>query len=105
MINGDNCVSGEELKVHGGGHDWPGSFGNMDINASEEIWNFVSKHNIDGLIDCESLSINEENLENNSKELLKTINLLGQEVEYRNSENGEILFKIYDDGSVEKCLK
>ena len=104
-INGDNCVSVEELKVHDGGHDWPGAFGNMDIFADEEIWNFVSKHNIDGLIDCESLSIIEENLTNNTKELLKTINLLGQEVKYRNSENGEILFKIYDDGSVEKCLK
>ena len=22
--------------VHGGGHDWPGAWGNMDINASEE---------------------------------------------------------------------
>ena len=104
-INGDNCVSVEELKVHDGGHDWPGAFGNMDILADEEIWNFVSKHNIDGLIDCESLSIIEEKLNNNTKELIKTINLLGQEVKYRNSENSEILFKIYDDGSVEKCLK
>ena len=43
-----------------GGHDFPGAFGNMDIFADEEIWNFVSKHNIDGLIDCESLSIIEE---------------------------------------------
>ena len=77
----------------------------MDILADEEIWNFVSKHNIDGLIDCESLSIIEEKLNNNTKELIKTINLLGQEVKYRNSENSEILFKIYDDGSVEKCLK
>jgi len=97
-------VSVEELKVHDGGHDWPGAFGNMDILADEEIWNFVSKHNIDGLIDCESLSIIEEKLNKNTKELIKTINLLGQEVKYRNSENGEILFKIYDDGSVEKCL-
>jgi poly(3-hydroxybutyrate) depolymerase len=104
-INGDNCVSVEELKVYDGGHDWPGAFGNMDIFADEEIWNFVSKHNIDGLIDCESLSIIEEGLNIKTKELLKTINLLGQEVKYRNSENGEILFKIYDDGSVEKCLK
>ena len=23
-----------------GGHDWPGAWGNMDINASEEIWKF-----------------------------------------------------------------
>jgi len=30
--------------VHGGGHDWPGAWGNMDINASEEIWNFFSQH-------------------------------------------------------------
>ena len=77
----------------------------MDIDSDQEIWNFVSKHNIDGLIDCESLSIIEEDLNINRKKLLKTINLLGQEVKYRNSENGEILFKIYDDGSVEKCLK
>ena len=30
-------------EVVGGGHDWPGSSGNMDIQASEEIWNFFSQ--------------------------------------------------------------
>jgi len=30
-------------EVVGGGHDWPGSSGNMDIEASEEIWNFFSQ--------------------------------------------------------------
>jgi polyhydroxybutyrate depolymerase len=30
-------------KVEGGGHDWPGSSGNIDINASEEIWNFFDQ--------------------------------------------------------------
>jgi len=30
-------------KVLNGGHDWPGSSGNMDINASEEIWNFFNQ--------------------------------------------------------------
>ena len=40
----------EELKVIGGGHDWPGSFGNMDINATEEIWSFVSRYDTNGLI-------------------------------------------------------
>ena len=30
-------------EVIGGGHDWPGSSGNMDIEASEEIWNFFSQ--------------------------------------------------------------
>jgi len=26
--------------VNGGGHDWPGSWGNMDIHATIEAWNF-----------------------------------------------------------------
>ena len=30
-------------KVVGGGHDWPGSDGNMDINVSTEMWMFFSK--------------------------------------------------------------
>lgn len=52
--NGDNCVAVQELKVINGDHDWPGSSGNMDINASQEIWKFVSKYNINGLINCGS---------------------------------------------------
>ncbi|MDG2291881.1 MAG: PHB depolymerase family esterase [Phycisphaerales bacterium] len=32
--------------VIGGGHDWPGQWGNMDINAAVEVWNFF-----DGLSD------------------------------------------------------
>ncbi len=31
-------------EVVNGGHDWPGSYGNMDINASEEIWRFFSQY-------------------------------------------------------------
>ena len=44
-------------QVIDGEHDWPGSFGNMDINTSEEIWSFFSQYaivlgdiNNDGLI-------------------------------------------------------
>jgi len=59
--NGDNCSKVEELKIIGGGHDWPGVFGNMDINASSYIWDFVSQFNINGLIGCESLSTNQQN--------------------------------------------
>ena len=55
--NGDNCVTVQELKVINGGHDWPGSSGNMDINASQEIWKFVSKYDINGLINCISTAI------------------------------------------------
>jgi hypothetical protein len=28
--------------VINGGHDWPGAYGNMDINSSEEIVNFFN---------------------------------------------------------------
>jgi polyhydroxybutyrate depolymerase len=55
--NGDNCVAVQELKVINGDHDWPGSSGNMDINASQEIWKFVSKYDINGLINCGSTDI------------------------------------------------
>lgn len=40
----------QHLKVTGGGHDWPGHKGNMDIKASEEVWNFVKKYDINGKI-------------------------------------------------------
>ena len=59
--NGDNCVAVKELKVINGGHDWPGSFGNMDISASKEIWKFVSKYDINGLINCGSTEITTSN--------------------------------------------
>mgnify|MGYP005677218803 FL=1 len=59
--NGDNCVGVQELKVINGGHDWPGSSGNMDISASHEIWKFVSKYDINGLINCGSTDITTSN--------------------------------------------
>jgi polyhydroxybutyrate depolymerase len=58
------CIYVEHLKVINGGHDWPGAFGNMDIDASQEIWNFVSRYNLSGLIGCATNSIeNTESLE------------------------------------------
>ena len=48
--NGNNNVEIEHYKVINGGHDWPGTFGNMDINANSIIWNFVSKFDINGKI-------------------------------------------------------
>ena len=51
------CTYVEHLKVINGGHDWPGVFGNMDIDASQEIWNFVSGYNLSGLIGCVTNSI------------------------------------------------
>ncbi len=57
--NGDVCTSVEHYKVLGGGHDWPGAWGNMDINASAVIWDFVSQYDINGLIACGTTSISE----------------------------------------------
>lgn len=51
------CTYVEHLKVINGGHDWPGVFGNMDIDASQEIWNFVSGYDLSGLIGCATNSI------------------------------------------------
>jgi len=62
------CTYVEELKVIGGGHDWPGSFGNMTIDANEEIWQFISRYDINGLIGCTTTSINANN---NSQENYK----------------------------------
>jgi polyhydroxybutyrate depolymerase len=58
------CSYVEELKVIGGGHDWPGSFGNMTIDSNTEIWQFVSKYDINGLIGCSTASINEYRKDN-----------------------------------------
>ena len=32
------------FEIVGGGHDWPGAWGNEDIDASEEIWSFFKRH-------------------------------------------------------------
>ena len=98
--NGDNCVRVEELKVIGGDHDWPGSWGNMDISASNEIWSFVSRFNMNGLIDCNTSSNYEINDFQNRK-ILAITDMLGRNIkELKNTP----LFYLYDDGSVEKKI-
>ena len=98
--NGDNCVRVEELKVIGGDHDWPGAWGNMDISASVEVWNFVSKFDINGLIDCNTTSNQEINNFHNKKTLAIT-DMLGRNTKVLKNIP---LFYIYDDGTVEKKI-
>ena len=95
------CTYVEELKVIGGGHDWPGSFGNMTIDANIEIWKFVSRYDINGLIGCVTSSINENNRQNDNKQLIKIVDLLGRESKDFKSQP---LFYIYDDGTVDKKI-
>ena len=49
--NGQGGVEVQELKIIGGEHEWPGTSGNMDINANNEIWQFLSKFDKKGMID------------------------------------------------------
>jgi polyhydroxybutyrate depolymerase len=61
---GDNDVIVEHLKVNGGGHSWPGSDDpypgtNFDIDGSEEIWNFLSRYDIDGVTGIEAGDISQ----------------------------------------------
>lgn len=44
-----NCFDDNEVilyEVVNGGHDWPGAYGNMDINSSNEIWNFFNQYTV-----------------------------------------------------------
>ena len=63
--NGDNCSEVVHFKVTNGQHTWPGSIINLagtnfDINASVEIWNFLSKYDIFGLITCNPAIVEEQ---------------------------------------------
>lgn len=43
-INKDADLEFLYYKVVGGGHDWPGAWGNEDINASVLTWSFFEQH-------------------------------------------------------------
>lgn len=58
--NGDNGVDVEHYKINLGGHTWPGApvavgTTNYDINASEKIWEFFAKYDINGKIGTNEL--------------------------------------------------
>ncbi|MDG2331489.1 MAG: PHB depolymerase family esterase [Flavobacteriales bacterium] len=78
--------------VNGGGHDWPGAYGNMDISASREAWLFFDQLCVNPLqmIEFEKDS---------NRQLLRIVDLLGREILYK---NGTIMLYQYSDGSVEK---
>ena len=97
-LNGDNCVYVEELKVINGGHQWPGTFGNMDIDASNETWRFVSKFNTSGLINCSSTNTENRQLILDGQ-LVKRFNLLGKEVE-----NSSLIIDLFDNGKTKKVF-
>jgi len=65
-LNGDNCTEVVHYKINGGAHTWPGApitigVTNRDINASVEIWKFLSRYDINGLRASCSLGLNNVN--------------------------------------------
>ena len=62
----------------------------------------VNAINIAGSIETQS----DSEIDNfNNKSIVKIINVLGQEVNLANSKIGDILFRVYDDGSADKFIK
>lgn len=90
----ESCNAVWLYTVDGGGHDWPGAFGNMDISASREIWNFF-----DQLCDT-SVNIETPSQETDRK-LLKIIDILGRETK---KIKNTILLYIYSDGTTERKI-
>ncbi len=101
--NGNGCVSVEELKIINGGHDWPSplsNWGNQDINASAEVWNFVSKYDMDGLIGCNTTNLlNTQTI--NAKNLINIVDIFGRKSKRLKN---QLLIYIYDDGTTEKKI-
>ena len=94
--NGDNGTTTELVKVIGGGHDWPGAFGNMDISASGEIWKFFMRFDINGSI---TSSVDDLVVVSADRTLVNIVDILGrQTTEVKN----QLLFYIYSDGVTEK---
>ena len=60
-LNGINNNEVWYYEIIGGGHDWPGAWGNMDINAGEEAWLFFQKY-IDDILSSNSYSFLEKNI-------------------------------------------
>ena len=90
----NSCTEVWLYTVNGGGHDWPGAYGNMDIEASREAWLFFQQ-----LCDDPVATIEELNAE---RKLIRVIDLMGREV--KEGSSPFILYE-YSDGSVEKKVK
>ena len=87
-----SCTQVWLYTVNGGGHDWPGAWGNMDISASRQAWLFFEELCVNpvGIVEVNS---------NIERQLLRITDLIGRETEF---EKGAILIYQYSDGSVEK---
>jgi polyhydroxybutyrate depolymerase len=90
----ESCTEVWLYTVEGGGHDWPGAFGNNDISATREIWNFFEQL-------CETPVGITTPFQNTDRKLLRIVDVLGREsTEIKNV----VLFYVYSDGSIERKI-
>jgi polyhydroxybutyrate depolymerase len=88
----ESCAQVWLYTVQGGGHDWPGAFGNMDISSSREIWNFFAEL-------CDDVVSTTTFLPDAERELLKIVDVLGRETKVTKN---TVLFYLYSDGLIER---
>ncbi len=80
--------------INGGGHSWPGAWGNQDIDASREAWQFFTQA-------CsEPMSVGEL-APSGHRQLVRVTDVLGREVLPK---PGILLLFQYSDGTVEKRI-
>lgn len=97
-LNGINENEVWYYKVVGGGHDWPGAWGNMDIEAGQEAWLFFQNY-----IDANLLN-------NNSLTIEKSIHIFpnpsNQSIQIETLENLEIIeINLYNTLGVNQKIK
>lgn len=90
-----SCTEVWLYTVEGGGHDWPGAYGNMDIDASREAWLFFDQL-------CEQPVGLNEIPDSSERKLNKIIDLMGREL--KENAVGINIYQ-YSDGTIEKRVK
>lgn len=80
--------------VQGGGHSWPGAWGNQDIDASLEAWQFFAQS-------CSEPMAVSELVPTVNREIVRVTDVLGREI---NPEPGALMLIQFSDGTVEKRI-
>lgn len=91
----DFCPQVWLYTVDGGGHDWPGAWGNMDIDVSREIWHFFDEICVDNATGLDEIQTQQD------RTLIRITDVLGRETSRK---SGQVLIYQYSDGSVEKKI-
>jgi len=89
-----SCAQVWLYTVNGGGHDWPGAYGNMDIDSSREAWLFFQEI-------CDASTGIESGTFATDRQLVDVLDLLGRKADPK---SGEVRLFVYSDGSVEKHI-